>query len=737
MQSSCAINPWSTSAEVFSKNDLCWDVDDFKTPFAALSHLIQTWPGPTQTSEQTKKIRHQRLVETIAGYPEIASGRRPLDMPFHSKSVIAFKLSNFLDKIPGPPGHEWHSLKTALLHFDLREHENMPVVKFFHHMMVKIRENTTYLVDGEKTRYQRDVLHPDEIEFITVLHSQNQENAAYWPSFDETQETLEFDNLDNDKAFTAPTRIFHSEDRNNFVPHEFKFKKIQSWIKKWTECTSVPNSWLEKNSSQHLIVGASVMLESVLAKMRSYILKEKRPGSIIVDGGGRLRYLSKNTPDEEAKWFENHIESIFLLDQHHLHPYQDLISDGLESYMHAITEQLRSSHPFDQYILGSFFKKTTGTSHKLSSEGYNLLIGRDKTRHFLPEISKGQGRVLDDGSVEYDSLFSLSEIDKPQEFEKCVLCHPHGGRPGGRAAENTIKGIINSGQFVCPFHSLLYTVGKKAKIRLQSQPDLFTHPSRRLQDSEKGVQKMLMFDGNAIGQLFNQPFEDWKAPSASDIPTNMWNANKKDAMDIHRRWDANGIPIKGWRTAFSRRMQAMLRVQRRSFSFNSYWWLSLRKALKETKEASMVPWIMAGDDIVMVNHLGVSDSAIKEMLSSFQHNLQCLFPDDIPICFAGSLQHRDDGMNIIDMYERARRLEEIAGYLWKWHTNNLDINEKDGWNLVHESKIKKLDAWLENNHDLKKQFSGLMDLLISENYTYQSMENGCRSLILSNEHLII
>ena len=94
-------------------------------------------------------------------------------------------------------------------------------------------------------------------------------------------------------------------------------------------------------------------------------------------------------------------------------------------------------------------------------------------------------------------------------------------------------------------------------------------------------------------------------------------------------------------------------------------------------------------------------------------------------------------MNIIDMYESARRLEEIAGYLWKWHTNNLDINEEDGWNLVHESKIKKLDAWLENNHDLKKQFSSLMDLLISENYTYQSMVNGCRSLILSNEHLII
>lgn len=732
MRAAGAINPWDAFGTLFTEIDLCWDVEEFRTPFAAFTYLIQNWPGPTQTSEQTETIRHQRLVETIAGYPEIASGRRPLDMPLHKKSVIAFKLTNFLDRIPGPEELEWHSLKTALLHYDLRQHgKQMNYEKFFHHMMAKIRENTTYIDnDNKKKKYQPNNLHPDEIEFITVLHSQNHESSKYWPDFVNEDKKLNFQTMGN--AFKDPTKINVSNKRNNFTAHEFKFKKIQTWIKEWTECAFIENPWLSKDASQHLIVGASVMLESVLAKMRSYILKEKRPGALIVDGGGRLRYLSKNSPEKEANWFEEKIERIFLFDPEHLHPYQERISIVLETYIQHISDQLKSCHPFEMHFFNAFRKPASGPSAKLSAEGYEILIGREPTRQFLPEISKGEGQPSEDDSVVYDSLITRNDVNTPLEFESCVLCSLQ-SRPKKENEKSSVNEIIRSGQFVCAFHTLLHAIGKESKIRLQSQPDLFKRPSRRLFHSEKGVQKMLVFDGNAIGQLFNQPFNKWLVPSDSNISSSVWTKNKDNIMDVYHEWDIHKIDDSTqWKALLCRRMQPMLRIQRRSFSFNANWWLSLQKAMKEAQDASMVPWIMAGDDIVMVNHLDVDDKNIRTMLLKFQENLQTFFPANVPITFAGALHDREN-LTIIDLYKQARELEEFAGHLWKWHANSLKTNGGDDWNLLHKNKLKKLHDWVTADQSRNKQCEMLMKQLKTKQFTFQTSDLGYTSLIVPND----
>jgi len=737
-----AINPWDKTGTQFTEQDLCWDVEGFTTPFAAFSYLLQNWPGPTQTAEQPEDVRHQRLVETIAGYPEIASGRRPLDMPLHTKSVISFKLTNFLDKIPGPEELEWHSLKTALLHYDLRRHgKGMNYEQFFLHMMAKIRYNTTYADNKESTKYLPNALHDDEIEFITVLHSHNNESAKYWPVFGEETEKLIFSNLDGDQEYNSPTRIKSNQKRNNFIPHEFKFKKIQTWIQNWTQCAFIEDAWLSKDASQHLIVGASVMLESVLAKMRSYILMEKRPGALIVDGGGRLRYLSQNSREEEATWFKEKIERIFLFDPKHLHPYQERISIVLETYIQNIADHIKLSHPFQSHLLKLFFKSDPVSSHKLSTQGYQILIGKEPTRYFLPDISEGEGsKSSADGSIEYGSLFNKKANSKPVEFESCVLCSCL-SRPVDETEKSTVNEIICSGEFVCAFHALLHTIGKESKIRLQSQPDLFRRRSRQLLPSEKGVQKMLVFDGNAIGQLFNQPFNDWKPPPNSPDLSTVWEANKNSIMNIRERepWDVYTIgDQKQWTSFFCRRMQAMLRIQRRSFSFNTNWWLSLQKAMKETREASMVPWIMAGDDIVLVNHLDLEDNAIKTMLSKFQENLQELFPPNVPVTFAGSLQYRGE-LTIIQMYEKARKLEAIAGYLWKWHADSLndedDVDverEEHDWNLLEKSKRKKLEKWLEEGESRSEQCEALLKRLNAEKFMFMAGETEYTSLILTN-----
>ena len=93
-----SINPWDLSGERHEKPK--WnDHGEYKTPFAAISSFLELWPGDEQTSECDIPERHLRLIEIVAGYPEILVGRRPLDMPLHPRSKLAFELSNFLDKI--------------------------------------------------------------------------------------------------------------------------------------------------------------------------------------------------------------------------------------------------------------------------------------------------------------------------------------------------------------------------------------------------------------------------------------------------------------------------------------------------------------------------------------------------------------------------------------------------------------------------------------------------------------
>lgn len=81
------------------------------------------WPGAQPTAELELEIRHNRFIETIAGYPQIATGKRPLDFPMHYLSIEALKLSLYLDGIGlglDKTETEWHSLRTFLLDSDLQ-----------------------------------------------------------------------------------------------------------------------------------------------------------------------------------------------------------------------------------------------------------------------------------------------------------------------------------------------------------------------------------------------------------------------------------------------------------------------------------------------------------------------------------------------------------------------------------------------------------------------------------------
>ena len=93
-----------------------------------------------------------------------------------------------------------------------------------------------------------------------------------------------------------------NNNRNNFTEHTFRLSKIHKWITKWSDTKIIhPNAW------SNLFIGTSAFLESIVAKMRSKILDEKRPGSIIVDGGRKITYLStKSREYEKGGWKDNY-----------------------------------------------------------------------------------------------------------------------------------------------------------------------------------------------------------------------------------------------------------------------------------------------------------------------------------------------------------------------------------------------------------------------------------------------
>ena len=194
-----SINPWNLFGERHKKPE--WKHDEYETPYAAISSFLELWPGDEQTSECDISERHLRLIETVAGYPEILVGRRPLDMPLHPRSKLAFELSNFLDRIQSPKKckSEWHSLRSFLLHADLKDsykrnsspedsHRN-----YLHLLMNEIRNGSEYK-DGQ---YPKDRLHEDEYQLLIVLHSKTKKRVErFWPDiFGGTERKFKF-NID-------------------------------------------------------------------------------------------------------------------------------------------------------------------------------------------------------------------------------------------------------------------------------------------------------------------------------------------------------------------------------------------------------------------------------------------------------------------------------------------------------------------------------------------------------------
>ncbi|MBJ60288.1 MAG: hypothetical protein CMP64_06905, partial [Flavobacteriales bacterium] len=635
--------------------------------------------------------------------------------------------------------------------------------------------------------YDPDLLHPDEIRFLTVLHSQDPERRDYWP-LSKDGSSLEFKEFENNKAIPF-FKLDGNVQGKKYKEHEFKFTQIQTWIMNWARPKNDFHP-IHPDASHNLIIGASVLLESTFAKLRSQVIGEHGVGSIVIDGGGRLTYLSKRTAEDEEKWFFEKLGEILTLDNEHQHPYQSLIQETVREYVKSaegfIEQQVEHYNAnlsenekeiiFEE-LLKNDDKKTTPKQGM-----YGFLYRPKYILDCLPNVAK---------KLDEDSISLTAATTQSWEAQHCLLCKPNEqvkkccdqaeittqrlkagvheyrckncGEEFGNCFDTPSKAMkFDEENYVCPFHDIIYRIGKRSTIRIGSRTDLFkTQPQPP--NSGKQIYRMVMFDGNSIGDWFTIYFDKYREPRIQDVEekehneTNrnhffweknqhkiqlLWNSQKKDVLDLSinfndinfdcdqfhspEEWDILPenieMKIQGLikELLLARRMQVMIRRQRRSFHFNAVWWQTLTKALEHVS-----PWVIAGDDIVLVSSKAPEKEQVCEMLNSFHASLKQNFPNTA-ISFAGALSTRNH--SIRDLYQSTRSLEHEAGFFWK-HL----VSGHSKLPSFNENKLRKVREW-ENKGTSK--VSRQRDVLKQniEKFTFgQLSETSVPSLLLHDD----
>ena len=303
-------------------------------PLDLIRDFILNWPGE-ETVKLDSLTRHNRLVQILAGYPEIDVGRYPLDWPLSNKAAKALRLTRYLDSIRSPDIHNSTSLRSALINasYHMKKLEGKDFQKA-HRRLLALLILGLKSATGEQLSKSLSV---SEHKLLVALHSNSQDRvSSYWPLrelinlLDNNGHTQEwsFENylplIDEGHIGKQLSKKWCSHGDIISGPEgdivTVKMKKIQDWIKNWSD-----NGDTLSRFDSTLIRGASAILESTMSTFRSTIIKQYGVESIVVDGGGRIQFIgdeySKSTLDEAFKhvfrirdgvvpYFNNEIKSV-------------------------------------------------------------------------------------------------------------------------------------------------------------------------------------------------------------------------------------------------------------------------------------------------------------------------------------------------------------------------------------------------------------------------------------------
>lgn len=560
------------------------DVARYNTPFHVMIELLESWPmilSQKITAECDEEERFRRLMQVVGGYPLIGGGYRPLDFPSHPQSKLALVFSLYLDNIPVKGLADWHSLRSFLMMLDLQRNNSKKAISSDSIEFNSLLANVTKFIllslrEHEKTTEEEQEYNPHfnhEIRrVISVIHSTSTERERFWLKKEETIDSLKVELLQKIKW-----NKFEHLDMNVY---EIKFRKIQSWIRFWRNNTEDLG-----NTAQNLITGPSVFLEGIFARLRAFILKEYGVGSISVDGGGRIKFLSKkDKEDVEDDVKRMMLEALYESadNRDYRHPYQSTIEERLRTYIEESAE--KNSEWWGAYLEDA--KDDEDRKKRPTQQAaYDWLIGKKSARHFLPSVFINDFSIIHGNSAESDGDEehepqqncyhgrSRNEEDVGERWRShwdhgCVFCDE---------TKYEFKTLTTeSCTLVCPIHWLMYSLSRTHKMRLSSlSTDL--GPDIDLEEHAYGqIKDILWIDGNSLGNLFTSTYN-----KKLDLPT--IDELNHQSKDFKKGYQEEEYFKKAFDTFFDERRKEFEKIWKKYYTINT----KLNKKLTDKKEKTL------------------------------------------------------------------------------------------------------------------------------------------------------
>jgi len=704
-----SLDPWCKDGRECKPE---WDAEKtgHQHPLEFMAELLQQWPTGAPTVDLEDEERHLRFIQIVAGYPEIGRGMYPLDWPTHPMSVKALQLSLFLDSLAVPeeliqnPSIKAHSVRSAILALDARKYEygkkgelDENQLRSLHRecltLLFKVirvhvnRESNIDEIDDENR--EKSASHYEHL-FLNNLHSsQKKRREGWW--FDSNSEK-KF-KLDLAKSDEQVNREQHT--------HQIKLGSIQNWIQEWSTENS-KNYPFEENTRHNLLIGASVMLECLFAKLRQHIITEYRPGCILIDGGGRIEFLTKNS-DVESE-MKRVIEDSFLISENR-HPFQDIIVRTLREYGRGRINE--PQFPSEEW-------NTDTNPPKPRKAAFKRFIGEKRAIEFFPPIK-------------YNGVDLYQEMGKNQFG--CSLCSREDDSQ--ESISKSVKSVQFKIQDVCFLHALMFRIGEA-----QQRRDSSIRRKGKSIPEVVGNHSCVFLDLNALGSMFGTPVSKTRKimekilhfhhPSKVGVSTEHWQeieSIRENTIEMQKKvrqmleennsisqsiLDEEDEKFK----LYMRETQEQLSIfkARKSFRFNSKWWSSISQIVDTDSKhfGEIGAWVAAGDDLLLVRRgvIGEDDETLQQQLKELDNLLKIEFPNSaIKFSFCAGLTKRRssnvEGQNwekIPDMIQRARKKEKQAKNYWKTRADKSDrddliseydsisgsIKRKKGWTLMSE-----------------------------------------------------